>query len=182
MDCIDLMLKPELDALSHAGSSIHAAVEDLYALFRAGFALRTINPILENNFLGRPLDAAGFTSIVGRQLLDCCFLQEGSGGAGRFEWIGPGIVAADQDGVENLARLQAATQFARLHLLSSGAFAPSEQLPATPCLFSGACGVEQTEGSPEVCRTRPWLRFKDAGPSDRVCWYAGGVKCFATKA
>lgn len=178
MDCINKTLHPELEALS-VGGDIQVAAQELRALFQAGFSLRTINPILENNFLSGPLTAEQLTYIIGHRLLDHCVLQEGPSGIGRLEWIGSGIAGWDQKGVEALARLQAATHFARLHLTRAGDFAKTAQLSGTRCLFSGACKVERTGGMPEACRTRPWMKFMDAGADNRLCWYAGGVKALA---
>lgn len=28
----------------------------------------------------------------------------------------------------------------------------------------------------EICKTKPWINYKSAQPSELVCWYAAGVK------
>lgn len=167
-------LQPELEALGQ-GEVIRESADEIRALFQAGFALRTLNPVLEHGFLGKRLDAAGFHHLVGN-LIDCCVLQEKPGDSVDHMWIGPGIAGRDEQSATRIGRLQAAIHFAQLHVRDDGKLAATAELPDKPCPYSGACATERNDGQPEECLRQPWMRFKDAPQGQSICWYAAGVK------
>jgi hypothetical protein len=180
MSCITRTLVPELDSLGHGGP-IAGGASEVGALFRAGFALRTINQNLEYNFIGGRVDGPTFLRIVGN-LIDCCVLQERSDERGQFGWIGPGIAAKDEQSAQQLATLQAAIHFASLHTRRKHTLTATADLPAVRCPYSGACHRELEDGLPSACQMNPWTRFMEAPSEQPVCWYAAGVKALARRA
>ncbi|HEU5135881.1 MAG TPA: hypothetical protein VFU13_12100 [Steroidobacteraceae bacterium] len=179
MEMVSKTLKPALTELA-PGSELHEAATDILALFHAGFALRTINPVLELTLVGSPLDGHRFRQRVGG-LLDCCVLQEKPEGRLYIQWIGPGIVGRDEKDAARFGRLQSAIHFAQRHLLPSGKLCSTADLRAMPCPYSGACVAEASDGNPEACREAPWTRFLGARPGQPICWYASGVKSLAKR-
>jgi len=140
-------LEPELQQLGQAGV-IRNGVDQMLALFQAGFALRTINPVLEHNFTGRPLSAKGLKEVLAG-LPDACVLQEKSGGLRELRWVGPGIVGTDADEAASMGAVQAAMHFAQQHFLRfDDRLTATSDLKQTPCPYSGACVVERNEGNP----------------------------------
>lgn len=179
MKMIDRTLAPELKALCH-GPPISEGAQDVTALFRAGFALRTINPRLEHRFLEGPLDRDRLRALIAG-MVDCCVLQEKSDGRIESLWIGPGIVAHDGASMTSLAILQAAMHFAQRHF-SVIPVAATNSLKPEPCPYTGGCPVQTRDGNPIECITRPWERFLRSAPGDPICWYAAGVRAFGRPA
>jgi hypothetical protein len=72
---VDDLLEPELKKVALAGV-IRKGADQIHVLFRAGFALRGVNPILERNFLGRPhflVPGMGFTATANLKPTVCPF-------------------------------------------------------------------------------------------------------------
>jgi len=95
-----MTLEPELQQLAKAGI-IRDGADQLYALFRAGFALRTVNPVLERNFVGKPLGVSELKKVLSG-LPDACVLQEKADGRKELRWVGPGIVGTDSEEAASL--------------------------------------------------------------------------------
>jgi hypothetical protein len=173
MNFVNQTIDKELSALGSEGH-IAAGARDIAALFTAGFALRTINPVLEQTFVGIRLGVDEFKQIIGSLLPDYCVLQKKPGNRVEYQWIGPGIVGPD---TAPIGVFQAAMHFSELHL-RRGKLISTDMLPETPCPYSGGCQTEIEGGYPEDCRTRPWRRFMSAKVGEPTCWYAQGVKSF----
>ncbi len=158
------------------GDLIQAA-EDLQALAHAGFALRSLNPFLELNFVGAPLDVERFVALIGTQLPDCSVLQKKESGRVEYYWIGPGIAGLDTLSAERIGVLQAAAHYANLHL-RNGRFELTKNLDAVACPFSGSCQRQIDDALPSECMQRPWERFIGLPGGASKCWYAAGVGLF----
>lgn len=161
----------ELSALG-TGGPVATGARDVAALFTAGFALRTINPVLEQTFVGIRISVDDFKKIIGSRFLDYCVLQKKTGDGVEYQWIGPGIVGPD---TVPIGVFQAAMHFSQLHL-RSGKLVSTQNLPATRCPYSGGCQAEIDAGMPEECKSRPWTRFMSVQSGQPICWYAQGVK------
>jgi hypothetical protein len=171
MAFFDHTIESELKALSRKGPIAEGAAE-VAALFRAGFALRTLSPVLEQTFVGICLSVDDFKNIIGSRFPDYCVLQKKSGNRIEYQWIGPGIVGPD---VAPVAIFQAAMHFSGLHF-RRGILIPTRELPDTVCPYSGGCQAEIDSGNPKECKTQPWNRYLSAEPEQPICWYAQGVK------
>jgi hypothetical protein len=97
---------------------------------------------------------------------------------GGVSWIGPGLLARDQNSVDNLVRLQAAIHFTQRHIRRTG-LAATRQLDKHLCPFNGNCQTQQDDNYPTDCDSQPWNRFLGSNPGNRSCWYAAGVKTLA---
>jgi hypothetical protein len=173
MNFVSQTIDKELSALGSKGHIAEGARE-IAALFTAGFALRTINSVLEQTFVGIRLGAHEFKQIIGSLLPDYCVLQKKTGNRVEYQWIGPGIVGPD---TAPIGVFQAAMHFSELHL-RRGELISTDRLPEIRCPYSGGCQSEIDDGYPEDCRTKPWRRFMSAKAGQPTCWYAQGVKSF----
>jgi len=175
-DFFNLSIRPEIGMLGRT-SVVQQAAADLSKLIEAGLALRMQEPVLEHRLLACH-DRKSYEACVG-QLVDCCVLQAKASGNFDFMWIGPGYVARDVAGAENLVRIQAAMHFAQQHFHPIQGLQATGQLRKVECPFSGSCKLQADESFPLVCDTRPWDRFSGSKQGEPVCWYAGGVKALA---
>jgi hypothetical protein len=177
VDFYELNIRPELEALATDGA-IKDAASELAALFRAGLYVRTVNPILENNFLAK-FTVEEFKAKI-NTLLDVCILQAKADGPIQYDWVGAGIIAHDDESQGNLARLQMAMHFAKQHIRPrAGALVSTQFAKTGPCPFMGACPMEKRDDYPNACGSKPWERSLETKDGAPVCWYAAGVKSIA---
>jgi hypothetical protein len=173
LDFFDRSILPEVSGLARSPGVV-AAVRQLCDLFSAALHLRIATPVLEHCLAGS-YNKHAFLACVA-SLVDCCVIQsKASGIFGGVSWIGPGLLARDQNSVENLVRLQAAIHFAQRHMGHSG-LAATRQLRSHQCPFSGNCQTQYDDNYPTDCDSQPWNRFLGKNLGDRSCWYAAGVK------
>ncbi|KZP57551.1 hypothetical protein A3N37_02015 [Enterobacter ludwigii] len=165
------------------GDVIWTAIGEYMKMAESGAELRQKNWAPEFSLISKPLTPEEFRGFIG-MMLDCLVIQGKPNGALDMYWIGPGLIARDDNTASCLGALQSALHFNQLHLKTDGSAVSTAELKSkpTPCPFSGGCQQERNDQYPDACKTSPWMRFATSSPGEQVCWYAAGVKALRNQA
>jgi hypothetical protein len=143
-------------------------------LIKTALASRLEHPSMEQNFIMHEMTKDSFIKLSSF-MLERLVCQEKPGGESEITWVGvEGSVASlPQDKLEAFAVLQSSIHYMQHHFTQDGRFSSSHDLQSAMCPFSGACSIEGSCESDDICKNRPWDAHHMGGPGV-ICTYEAG--------
>ena len=166
----------EWTAEFNPGDDLNVALTQFMELVRDAYELRLAKPLLECEFIARPIDREDYRGLV-TSMLNACVVQGKPDRLASFRWEGRGNTMYDNTARTKLAVLQAALHFSQHHVKRNGGIFATKEIKSGPCPFIGWCDYTDKVGE-EVCSTKPWDSFK-YWRGDKLCLYAAGVAVMA---
>ncbi|MBL5906111.1 hypothetical protein [Serratia fonticola] len=175
----EMEMKNLLETLK--GSEILSKGFEFYSqLILTALNMRLSDPNVEMKLIEKQMTGDDFNKLTSN-ILERWVCQEKADRLDEINWIGcpGGLIESEEETLSAVSILQSCIHYVQCHFSLEGNIIETLKLPNIKCPFSGACQVEEDEGNPDVCKTKPW-NFKrnnqEQEYDNKVCWYIAGVK------